>query len=183
MAKAAKSKPELGSATQVAAAVGATANAVRKRVSTGKLTPPNREGLFDLARAVQEWKDTTRPGEKRGRKGGSPLLSALADATDGEKTGKEANPEYRFRLARARREEYHVRKLNRELVDARESDQRVFELARAERDAWLNWPTQIASVLAAKHHVTDTLGFLSDLEAAVREQLASLAAFMPPEPA
>ncbi len=54
----------------------------------------------------------------------------------------------------------------------------MFKLARAERDAWLNWPARVSAQLAAKlagdAHATHVA-----LEAAVREHLQELGELRP----
>jgi hypothetical protein len=59
------------------------------------------------------------------------------------------------------------------LVDRPQAIAHVFKLARAERDAWLNWPARVSAQLAAKLEVdAHTVHVL--LETAVREHLQEL---------
>jgi hypothetical protein len=54
----------------------------------------------------------------------------------------------------------------------------VFRLARDERDAWINWPTRVAAMVAAEVEV-DTHKLHTALERYVREHLAELAEIRP----
>ena len=54
----------------------------------------------------------------------------------------------------------------------------VFTLARAERDAWLNWPARIAATLAARLGV-DAHALHVALDAGVREHLQELGELRP----
>ena len=54
----------------------------------------------------------------------------------------------------------------------------VFKLARAERDAWLNWPARISAQMAAELGV-DPHALHVALDAAVREQLQDLGDVQP----
>ena len=54
----------------------------------------------------------------------------------------------------------------------------VFKLARAERDAWLNWPARISAPMAAKLGV-DAHSLHIALETAVREHLLELGELRP----
>jgi hypothetical protein len=165
------------SISALAAALGVTEAAIRYRVQRGQLSPPDAKATFDLERALREWAATTPPGPKRGRKPGKSKLAPLERAA-----GQEKNPDYRWRLARARREELLVRQMGRKLVDREEVRDAEFKTARAVRDAVQNWPARIAAELAAKHGVTNALAFLADLEAAVRMLLAELAASLGSKP-
>ena len=76
-------------------------------------------------------------------------------------------------LALLRRLEYE-QKAGR-LGEVEEMERRVFALARANRDAWLNWPSRVASEVAAEvgadPHVVVTV-----LEKHVRRHIAELGA-------
>ena len=54
----------------------------------------------------------------------------------------------------------------------------MFKLARAERDAWLNWPARISAQMAARLGV-DPHTLHVALEAAVREHLQELGELRP----
>lgn len=63
--------------------------------------------------------------------------------------------------------------LRGELVDRAKVVEHVFKLARAERDAWLVWPSRVASQLAVELGVDEHKLFVV-LDAAVRQHLEEL---------
>jgi len=65
-----------------------------------------------------------------------------------------------------------------ELVDRARAIAHVFKLARAERDAWLNWPGRAAPMLAARFGLDEHALHVA-LDAAVREHLAELGEIAP----
>ena len=100
-------------------------------------------------------RDTPEPPTPALSSGGTSLLQAR---TVNEVVKAQTN---KVRLAR----------LKGELVDR--SQAHVFKLARAERDAWLNWPARISSQMAAGLGV-DAHALHVALDAAVRQQLQDL---------
>ena len=54
----------------------------------------------------------------------------------------------------------------------------MFKLAREERDAWVNWPAQVAAMMAAELEV-DTHKLHTVLERHIRNHLAELAEIRP----
>jgi len=69
-------------------------------------------------------------------------------------------------------------RLKGDLVDRNQALAHVFKLARAERDAWLNWPARISAQLAAKLNADPHTMHVA-LEAAVREHLLELGELRP----
>ncbi len=69
--------------------------------------------------------------------------------------------------------------LKGELIDRRKANADIFKLARAERDAWLNWPAQVAAELDVDVDVdVDEQKFHIALEGLVRDHLNSLICFL-----
>jgi hypothetical protein len=104
------------------------------------------------------------------------LREAGSDAAPGEAGGevsfvraRMANEVLKAQTARVR-----LQKMKGELVDRARAVTTVFDLARRERDAWLNWPPRVAALMAAElgveAHAMETV-----LEARVRQHLAELA--------
>ena len=102
--------------------------------------------------------------------------TAIPDAAPGEAGGevsfiraRMANEVLKAQTARVR-----LQKMKGELVDRARAVTTVFDLARRERDAWLNWPPRVAALMAAdlgvEAHAMETV-----LEARVRQHLAELA--------
>ncbi|CAO4184689.1 hypothetical protein [Methylorubrum extorquens] len=86
-----------------------------------------------------------------------------------------------FSQAQAMKETYlaRLRKLEFEqksgaLVDGERARAEVFDIARVERDAWVNWPSRVAPLIAAEIGV-DAVALGVALERHVREHLAERA--------
>lgn len=162
---------------------GVSDAAVRKAIATGRITP-EADGTIDLGRADPEWarnseapRQGTRqkavkvvapeehPGPREGPAlpaGGTSLLQAR---TLNEVVKAQTN---KLRLAR----------LKGELVDRNQAIAHVFQLARTERDAWLNWPARVSAQLAAQLEIEPHTMHVT-LEAFVREHLEELGAIRP----
>src|SRR5574340_910221 len=76
-------------------------------------------------------------------------------------------------VVKAQTNKVRLARLKGELVDRPQAVAHVFKLARAERDAWLNWPARISAQMAAKLGV-DAHTLHVALETAVREHLQEL---------
>jgi hypothetical protein len=72
-------------------------------------------------------------------------------------------------LARLRKLEFEVK--SGALVDAEAAKKAVFDLSRQDRDAWANWPSRVAPLIAAELGV-DLVKLAVILEKHVREHLA-----------
>ena len=172
MARAAKKAPELVSAVELAAEQGCCVTTICKRVKSGLLTGPNRKGLFDRALALREF--TEHPlrtnANKPGPKGGPKKLVAIGAG------GKEKNPDYRWRLARARREEIHVRRMTREDVNLRATVGSLERLHHEWRDLLLAMPRSEAETIADVAADHGAPGVLRELDRVARGLCVRLAA-------
>jgi len=112
--------------------------------------------------AARPQRDTPEPPTPALSSGGTSLLQAR---TVNEVVKAQTN---KVRLAR----------LKGELVDRSQAVAHVFKLARAERDAWLNWPARISSQMAAGLGV-DPHALHVALDTAVRQQLQDLGDLQP----
>lgn len=81
-------------------------------------------------------------------------------------------------VVKAQTNKVRLARLKGELVDRSQAVAHVFKLARAERDAWLNWPARISSQMAAGLGVDAHVLHVA-LEAAVRQQLQDLGDLQP----
>ena len=81
-------------------------------------------------------------------------------------------------VVKAQTNKVRLAQLKGELVDRPQAIVHVFQLARTERDAWLNWPARISAQLAAKLDVDPHVMHVA-LEAAVREHLQELGELRP----
>jgi hypothetical protein len=98
--------------------------------------------------------------------------AALQDDDSTSSSFAEARAKKEQYLAQLRELEYAVK--SGRLVDAEIVRRRVFELARSDRDALMNWPTQVAPLIAAEFGV-DQVRLAVCLEAHVRQYLSERA--------
>lgn len=81
-------------------------------------------------------------------------------------------------VVKAQTNKVRLARLKGELVDRSQAVAHVFKLARAERDAWLNWPARISAQMAAGLGVDPHVLHVA-LNAAVRQQLQDLGDLQP----
>ncbi len=159
---------------------GVSDTAVHKAIRAGRITP-EPDGSIDANRADLEWASnsdnpkvgTTKRAEKVTIKESNNDSSSVLPAAMG--TGGTSLLQARTvnEVVKAQTNKVRLARLKGELVDRPQAIAHVFKLARAERDAWLNWPARVSAQLAAKLDVdAHTLHVL--LETAVREHLQEL---------
>ncbi|MGL5632477.1 MAG: hypothetical protein ACRDD3_08940, partial [Azovibrio sp.] len=81
-------------------------------------------------------------------------------------------------VVKAQTNKLRLARLKGELVDRNQAIAHVFQLARTERDAWLNWPARVSAQLAAQLEIEPHTMHVT-LEAFVREHLEELGAIRP----
>ncbi len=81
-------------------------------------------------------------------------------------------------VLKAQERRVRLQRMKGELVDRARAVAQVFKLAREERDAWVNWPAQVAAMMAAELEV-DTHKLHTVLERHIRNHLAELAEIRP----
>jgi hypothetical protein len=81
-------------------------------------------------------------------------------------------------VLKAQERRLRLQRLKGELIDRARATAQVFTLARQERDAWAQWPARVAADLAASLGL-ETHKVQTELEAAVKAQLAELAELKP----
>ena len=181
---------------------GVSHTAVRKAIASGRITL-EADGTIDPAKADAQWDSQTDPAKQRGEASvelGRDTATATAAAGQTKavpkaaldavqdtlrETGQEA-PEgeggqvsfLRARMAnevlKAQTARVRLQKMKGELVDRAKATAMVFDLARRERDAWLNWPPRVAANMAAELDVDAHL-MEQVLDRFLREHLAELA--------
>lgn len=158
-----------------AAQRGVSEAAVRKAIATGRITTLP-DGTIDPARADSEWGAQTDPAKQLGphpqelasRMAATTRAAAKAVPTaairavaetlkepgaepEPGKAGTEKLSLTRARMAnevlRAKTAKVWLQKMKGDLVDRAPATGMVFDLARLERDAWLNWPPRVAAKL------------------------------------
>lgn len=160
---------------------GVTDTAVHKAIRTGRITP-EADGSIDPDKADREWarnSDAPKAGTRQ-----PTVRVAMPDASqDGGPSvpgGGTSLLQARTvnEVVKAQTNKVRLAKLKGDLVDRAAAIAQVFTLARAERDAWLNWPARISAPLAAKLGV-DPHTLHVALETAVREHLRELGELRP----
>ena len=81
-------------------------------------------------------------------------------------------------VVKAQTNKVRLAQLKGELVDRAQAIAHVFKLARAEREAWINWPNRITPILAAELGIDEHTLFVA-LDVAVRVHLEELGEFVP----
>lgn len=157
---------------------GVSDMAVRKAIASGRISV-EADGTIDPAKADAEWERQTDPAKQRGvhaqalgtrtaagtarAAATKPVPKAAIDAVNatlgdgGADVGSGSGGEVSFLRARMANEvlkaqtaRVRLEKMKGELIDRARATNSVFDLARRERDAWLNWPPRVAANMAAE---------------------------------
>lgn len=171
--------------------------AVKKAIDTERITPLP-DGTIDPVAADAQWAANTTPtrrsvaGEARNvpqapaaareipqasarvvRETAEPPTPALSTGGTSLLQARTVNE-----VVKAQTNKVRLARLKGELVDRSQAVAHVFKLARAERDAWLNWPARISAQMAAGLGVDPHVLHVA-LDAAVRQQLQDLGDLQP----
>ena len=175
--------------------------AVKKAIDTGRITQLP-DGTIDPVAADTQWAANTTPTRRSvvteanaapqdsaaGRE--MPQVSASASARPPREAPDPPTPALSSggtsllqartvnEVVKAQTNKVRLAQLKGELVDRTQAVAHVFKLARAERDAWLNWPARISSQMAAGLGVDPHVLHVA-LDAAVRQQLQDLGDLQP----
>jgi hypothetical protein len=163
---------------------GVSDAAVRKAIAAGRITP-EADGTLDAQRIDAEWVHNTeapRTGTrtKPVRVAVPPESTPVGEGTAALPTGGASLLQARTvnEVVKAQTNKVRLARLKGELVERNQALAHVFKLARAERDAWLNWPARISAQMAARLAV-DAHAMHVALETAVREHLQELGELRP----
>ena len=178
---------------------GVSEKAVRKAIAAGRITV-EVDDTIDPVKADALWATQTDPAMQRGEHARSmagstaaatacaatkPVpklaLKAVDDTLRDAGASPDAGGEVSFLRARMANEvlkaqtaRVRLQKMKDELVDRTSATAMVFDLARRERDAWLNWPSRVAANLATElgvdPHMTEQV-----LDKYLRQHLADMA--------
>ena len=173
--------------------------AVKKAIDTGRISQLP-DGTIDPAAADAQWAANTAPTRRSvadlPSDKSAPQLSAATRETPqaAASTTREAvepptpvlssggtsllQARTVNEVVKAQTNKVRLARLKGELVDRSQAVAHVFKLARAERDAWLNWPARVSAQLAAGLNA-DPHAVHVALEAAVRQQLQDLGDLQP----
>ncbi|MGO1069659.1 elements of external origin [Lysobacter sp. CA199] len=160
---------------------------MRKAIATGRITA-EADGTINPARADAEWAASTKAPEERvlpparpararaGASAGADDVAAFAPASAPSGGNTYAQARTANEVLKAQHHKLRIAQLKGELIDRSQVMAQVFALARAERDAWLNWPARISSMLAAELGIDPHVMHVA-LEREVRQHLAELGEF------
>ncbi len=173
--------------------------AVKKAIDTGRITQLP-DGTIDPVVADAQWAANTTPtrrsvtdvtndkpapqvsaavreapqaSAKVVREAAEPPTPALSSGGTSLLQARTVNE-----VVKAQTNKVRLARLKGELVDRSQAVAHVFKLARAERDAWLNWPARISAQMAAGLGVDPRVLHVA-LDAAVRQQLQDLGDLQP----
>lgn len=171
--------------------------AVKKAIDTGRIAPlpdgtidpvvadaqwaanttPNRRSVTGEAREVPQVpaavREIPQASSKVVRETADPPPPALSTGGTSLLQARTVNE-----VVKAQTNKVRLARLKGELVDRSQAVAHVFKLARAERDAWLNWPARISAQMAAGLNVDPHVLHVA-LDAAVRQQLQDLGDLQP----
>lgn len=168
--------------------------AVKKAIDTGRITPLP-DGTIDPVAADAQWAANTTPTRRAEPREVPQALAAVREMPQGPakavretadptppalSTGGTSLLQARTvnEVVKAQTNKVRLARLKGELVDRSQAVAHVFKLARAERDAWLNWPARISAQMAAGLGVDSHVLHVA-LDAAVRQQLQDLGDLQP----
>ncbi len=173
--------------------------AVKKAIDTGRITPLP-DGTIDPVVADAQWAANTTPTRRSMADAASDKTTQQVSASPREipqasaravrETPEPPTPALSSggtsllqartvnEVVKAQTNKVRLAQLKGELVDRAQAVAHVFKLARAERDAWLNWPARISAQMAAGLGVEPHALHVA-LDAAVREQLRDLGDVQP----
>lgn len=175
--------------------------AVKKAIDTGRITPLP-DGTIDPVAADAQWAAHTAPirrsvavepkeapqlaaatretpqaptsaSNRAQREVADPPTPALSTGGTSLLQARTVNE-----VVKAQTNKVRLARLKGELVDRSQAVAHVFKLARAERDAWLNWPARISAQMAAGLGVDPHVLHVA-LDTAVRQQLQDLGDLQP----
>ncbi len=174
---------------------GVSHTAVNRALKTGRITLES-DGTIDPVKADQRWATQTDPSKQRVRQSApatKPVPQSAIRAVDDTLRDVGAAPDagggevsfLRARMAnevlKAQTAKVRLQKMKGELVDRAKATAMVFDLARRERDAWMNWPPRVAADMAAElgveahlmeqvleHHIRQHLADLAEIEIELR---------------
>jgi hypothetical protein len=165
---------------------GVSDSTVRKAIKTGRIRQ-QADGSIDPEQADRDWANHTRsPAFEPSAKDQAAAETSIdidspnttSTSTSASSTSKEDQAFHKARLSnevlKAQRQRLKLDEEKGKLIDRDKVLAHVFQLGRSERDAWLHWPTRIASQFAAEFDL-DPQQVHRSLDNHVREHLLELA--------
>ncbi|MFL0805540.1 MAG: elements of external origin [Agarilytica sp.] len=168
---------------------GTSEGAVRKALRSGRISL-EADGLIDPKKADAQWSANTDPSKIRmktpkKKKVPREAIEAVEETLSESSFNSKGSPEDAYQRAKTALEiikvkigKIELRVLKGELIEKKSAEDQVFQAARTERDAWLNWPARISAEWAAELGVEETV-FYHAFYDAVRNHLFELAGKSP----
>ncbi|KZL09081.1 hypothetical protein [Pseudovibrio sp. Ad26] len=160
---------------------GATDMAVRKAIQSSRITL-EADGSIDPAKADAQWAASTdsakrrqpkRSGTRPSEPKAAPAISEGSDPIGASQGITYAKARAANEALKAQRSKLLLQQLKGELIDRRAAVNHVFDLARKERDSWLQLPARVAANMAAELGV-DAHKMELLLDEVIRDHLAQL---------
>ena len=157
---------------------GVSDTAVRKAIASGRITLES-DGSLDIQRADAQWARNTQQQSTGSRTPAAHAHvgqcgSTMEQTPNLSEGGVSLLQARTFNEAiKAQTNKVRLSRLKGELINRHDAITQVFKLARAERDAWLNWPGRICGPMAAELGI-DAHALHLALETAVRAHLQEL---------
>lgn len=149
--------------------------AVIKAIDTGRITPLP-DGTIDPQSADAQWeRNTLNPRSKPAQQGDAVVRAPESPETPPSAPGGTSLLQARTanEVLKAQIRKIELAEKKNTLVDRARAIALVFKLARAERDAWLNFPNRVSAQMAAKLGVDEHALHIA-LDTAVRDYLDEL---------
>lgn len=174
---------------QYAAHRGVSETAVRKAIKAGRITL-NSFGKIDPEKADSQWGANTDPSKVRAKqpkkqKVSRAAINAVEETLSDPSLISKASPEDAYQRAKTALEvikvkigQIELRVMKGELVETKYAEDEVFQSARTERDAWLNWPARVSAEWAAELGIEETAFYHAFYEV-IRNHLFELAGTSP----
>jgi hypothetical protein len=161
---------------------GVSDTAVHKAIRAGRITP-EADGTIDPDRADRDWarnSETPRTGTTRRAETVAVKEPASEAATPTFAAGGTSLLQARTvnEVVKAQTNKVRLAQLKGDLIDRAQALAQVFKLARAERDAWLNWPARVSAQMASQLGV-DPHSLHIALDGAVHQHLQELGELRP----
>jgi hypothetical protein len=157
--------------------------AVLRATKAGRI-PLEADGTIDPVKADAAWERSSDPARRKpaaGRMRPVPEVAIDSVRDTLKEQGLPAGGGLSFvqartahEIAKAHLARLRLQRMKGEVVERARAAALVFQLAREERDSWLNWPARIAAIMAAELGV-EAHAMQKTLETHVRAQLAGLA--------
>lgn len=165
---------------------GVSDTAVHKAIRAGRITP-EADGTLDPDKVDREWnKNTEAPVQGTQRRAETITVKESPTATEPQSPGLSSGTGGTSLLqartvnevVKAQTNKVRLARLKGDLIDRSQAIAHVFQLARNERDAWLNWPARVSAQMAATLGM-DAHALHIALDEAVRTHLMELGELRP----